>query len=71
VDGIPYELLQLLLQHPFCIRLFTKVLNTALQHSKFPATWQQSIVILLPKKGDRSQLKNWRPNSLIQWVKKL
>ncbi|KAG0816384.1 hypothetical protein G6F18_013004 [Rhizopus arrhizus] len=43
VDGIPYELLQLLLQHPFCIRLFTKVLNTALQHSKFPATWQQSI----------------------------
>ncbi|KAG1329147.1 hypothetical protein G6F62_007804 [Rhizopus arrhizus] len=65
VDGIPYELLQLLLQHPFCIRLFTKVLNTALQHSKFPATWQQSIVILLPKKGDRSQLKNWRPISLI------
>ncbi|EIE75892.1 hypothetical protein RO3G_00596 [Rhizopus delemar RA 99-880] len=65
VDGIPYELLQLLLKHPFCIRLFTKVLNNALQHSKFPATWQQSIVTLLPKKGDRSQLKNWRPISLI------
>ncbi|KAG1546735.1 hypothetical protein G6F49_010411 [Rhizopus delemar] len=65
VDGIPYELLQLLLQHPSYIRLFTKVLNTTLKHSKFPATWQQSIVILLPKKGDRSQLKNWRPISLI------
>jgi hypothetical protein len=57
VDGIPYELLQLLLQHPFCIRLFTKVLNTALQHSKFPATWQQSIVILLPKKRRSKSIK--------------
>ncbi|KAG1138852.1 hypothetical protein G6F37_010178 [Rhizopus arrhizus] len=33
VDGIPYELLQILLQHPFYIRLFTKVLNNALQHT--------------------------------------
>jgi hypothetical protein len=57
VDGIPYELLQLLLQRPFCIGLFTKVLNTALQHSKFPATWQQSIVILLPKKRRSKSIK--------------
>jgi hypothetical protein len=35
VDGISYELLQLLLQHPFCIRLFTKVLNTTLHFSFF------------------------------------
>ncbi|KAG1358340.1 hypothetical protein G6F62_000791 [Rhizopus arrhizus] len=38
VDGIPYELLQLLLQHPFYIRLFTKVLNNAPQHTDNGAT---------------------------------
>lgn len=65
VDGIPYEILQLMLKHPFCRQLFIDVLNSALSESKFPATWQRSIVILLPKKGDRSQLKNWRPISLI------
>ncbi|KAG1411345.1 hypothetical protein G6F58_008601 [Rhizopus delemar] len=31
----------------------------------FPATWQRSVVVLLPKSGDRTQLKNWRPISLI------
>ncbi|KAG0755460.1 hypothetical protein G6F24_011820 [Rhizopus arrhizus] len=65
VDGIPYEILQLLLQHLFCRDLFAKVLNLALRESKFPATWQQSVVVLLPKKGERSQLQNWRPISLI------
>ncbi|EIE82780.1 hypothetical protein RO3G_07485 [Rhizopus delemar RA 99-880] len=64
-DGIPYEILQILLQRPFCRNLFANVLNIALRESNFPNTWQQSVVILLPKKGERSQLKNWRPISLI------
>jgi hypothetical protein len=55
----------LLLQHPFCRDLFAKVLNLTLRESKFPATWQQTVVVLLSKKGERSQLKNWRPISLI------
>jgi hypothetical protein len=65
VDGIPYEIFQLLFQHLFCRDLFAKVLNLALRESKFPTTWQQSVVVLLPKKGERNQLQNWRPISLI------
>ncbi|KAG0979123.1 hypothetical protein G6F28_011964 [Rhizopus arrhizus] len=65
VDGIPYEILQLLLQHLFCRDLFAKILNLALKESKFPATWQQSVVVFLTKKGERIQLQNWRPVSLI------
>ncbi|KAG1167868.1 hypothetical protein G6F36_012411 [Rhizopus arrhizus] len=65
VDGIPYEILQILLQHPFFRNLFAKILNIALKESNFPSTWQQTVVVLLPKKGERSQLKNWRPISLI------
>ncbi|KAG0849065.1 hypothetical protein G6F17_011095 [Rhizopus arrhizus] len=45
--------------------LFCDMLNTALTEHFFPATWQRSVVTLLPKKGDRRHLKNWRPISLI------
>lgn len=65
VDGLPYELLHVLFKHPFCRQLFTRVINNALSNSQFPPSWQRSVVILLPKKGDRTLLKNWRPISLI------
>ncbi|EIE89198.1 hypothetical protein G6F46_013366 [Rhizopus delemar] len=65
VDGIPYVILRLLFDHPFICRFFLRVLNTALREGKYPPTWQRSVIILLPKKGDRIQLKNWRPISLI------
>ncbi|KAG1136397.1 hypothetical protein G6F37_012055 [Rhizopus arrhizus] len=65
VDGIPYVILRLLFKHPFCRQRFMKVLHTALVDQQYPNTWQRSIVVLLPKKDDRSDLKNWRPISLI------
>ncbi|KAG1136220.1 hypothetical protein G6F37_012136 [Rhizopus arrhizus] len=65
VDGLPYEIFRLLLQHPFCRQLYLDVLQSALLDRKYPDTWQRSVVILLPKKGDRTSLKNWRPISLI------
>jgi hypothetical protein len=65
IDGLPYEILRLLFQQPFCRSLFCDVLNAALTEHFFPATWQRSVVTLLPKKGDRRHLKNWRPISLI------
>ena len=65
VDGVPYELLGHLCEtSTFVRRLFLKVLNTALTDHRFPATWQRSSMILLPKKGDRTLLNNWRPISL-------
>ncbi|KAG0755182.1 hypothetical protein G6F24_012005 [Rhizopus arrhizus] len=65
VDGIPYVILRLLFDHPFIRQLFLHVLNTALREDKYPPTWQRSVIILLPKKGVRSQLKSWIPISLI------
>lgn len=65
IDGLPYELLRFIFKHSFVKRLFTKVINDALEHQLFPATLQRAIVIFLPKKGYRSQLRNWRPISLI------
>ncbi|KAG0751479.1 hypothetical protein G6F16_013063 [Rhizopus arrhizus] len=61
VDGIPYCILQLLFFQPFCRQLFMDVLHSALIEHRYPASWQRSVVVLLPKKGDRSNLKNWRP----------
>ncbi|KAG0739956.1 hypothetical protein G6F23_008599 [Rhizopus arrhizus] len=43
----------------------TKIYNTALAAGSFPSSWQDLRVRLLPKKGDLSTLKNWRPISLI------
>jgi hypothetical protein len=64
-DGIPYEILTVLLQHPATGKLALQVYNEALALGRFPASWLETCMILLPKKGDLSQLSNWRPISLI------
>ncbi|KAG1445074.1 hypothetical protein G6F55_012092 [Rhizopus delemar] len=65
VDGLPYELLNLLFRHPACREIVLAVYNNALTVGIFPPSWQETCVSLLPKKGDLSDLKNWRPISLI------
>ncbi|KAG1612140.1 hypothetical protein G6F45_013003 [Rhizopus arrhizus] len=65
VDGLPYELLNLLFRHPACREIALAVYNNALTVGIFPPSWQETCVSLLPKKGDLSDLKNWRPISLI------
>lgn len=65
VDGLPYELLSLILAHPDFQPIAISVYNSALLHGVMPPSWQQTCTSLLPKKGDLSRLKNWRPISLI------
>ncbi|GAN00852.1 conserved hypothetical protein [Mucor ambiguus] len=65
MDSLPYEVLALLFQHPASLKLALQVFDKALSTGAFPATWQETCLILLPKKGDLSQLKNWRPISVI------
>jgi hypothetical protein len=64
-DGLPYEMLTLLLDHHETALLAVKVYNAALSEGIFPASWLTTCMCLLPKKGDLSLLKNWRPISLI------
>ncbi|CEP12835.1 hypothetical protein, partial, partial [Parasitella parasitica] len=58
MDGLPYEMLSLLFSHPETLKLALRVYNEALSSGIFPHSWQETCLILLPKKGDLSQLKN-------------
>ncbi|OAD65289.1 hypothetical protein PHYBLDRAFT_92117, partial [Phycomyces blakesleeanus NRRL 1555(-)] len=64
-DGIPYEILQLLIDHPMYTNLTYVIYNNTLHLGIFPTSWQLTCVILLPKKRDLPSLKNWRPIALI------
>lgn len=55
----------MLLSHRSTVKLAVSVYNDALTASVFPPSWQTTCLTLLPKKGDLSDLKNWRPISLI------
>ncbi|KAG0862131.1 hypothetical protein G6F16_012763 [Rhizopus arrhizus] len=64
-DGIPYQILLLVFEHHHASRIATQVYNDALSRSIFPPSWQETCMTFLPKKGDLTSLKNWRPISLI------
>ncbi|KAG0928469.1 hypothetical protein G6F30_012350 [Rhizopus arrhizus] len=64
-DGLPYEILCVALENERSAALATKVYSDALQNALYPSSWQETCMSLLPKKGDLTSLKNWRPISLI------
>lgn len=64
-DGLPFELYRHIVTIPWIRQLLLDVLNDALLHATFPQSWQETVMILLYKKGDASRLANWRPLSLI------
>ncbi len=63
-DGLPYEILYLVLKFPPYRGLITVVYNEALQKGKFPNSWNKSVMCLLYKKGDAAEIKNYRPLSI-------
>ncbi|KAG1543519.1 hypothetical protein G6F49_011326 [Rhizopus delemar] len=65
MDGLPYEILHLIIGHPSCKSLVLEVYNDAINKALFPKSWQQTCLVLLPKTGDLTSLSNWRPISLI------
>ncbi|CEP09530.1 hypothetical protein, partial, partial [Parasitella parasitica] len=65
VDGIPYAIYNIMLQHPDTAKLAVTVFNDALLLGIFPASWLKTVMCLLPKKGDLTDLRNWRPLSMI------
>ena len=71
LDGLPFEVYKFLVpRFPAFSALLLSVLNNAF-HGEFPATWKQTRMVLLFKKGDPLCLKNWRPLSLINTDAKL
>ncbi|KAG1438174.1 hypothetical protein G6F55_013987 [Rhizopus delemar] len=44
MDGLPYELLSLLIQHPKCRSIALAVFNNALKYGVFPPSWLETCV---------------------------
>lgn len=63
-DGIPYQLLRLILKFPPLQSLIVKVYNDALNHGIFPASWNVSLMTIIYKKNDPNDMANYRPISL-------
>ena len=64
-DGLGCQYLHILFTIPSLQKLILEVYNNALTKEETPSSWKDIRVRLLPKKGDLSDLKNWRPISLI------
>lgn len=44
---------------------FTEVFTTSLEDGRLPSSVRKSVLTLLPKSGDRLDIKNWRPINLL------
>ena len=46
------------------IQILTDLFNTCLHHQQVPKAWKNALVVLIHKKGNTSDIKNYRPISL-------
>ena len=47
------------------IQILTDLFNTCLHHQQVPKAWKNALVGLIHKKGNTSDIKNYRPISLL------
>lgn len=65
LDGLPYEILHQIISHPRCQHIALQVYIEAITLTRFPQSWQQACIALIPRKGELADLANWPPISLI------
>lgn len=68
-DGISIEVLRA--GGPPVLQVLVKLFNEVLVGSKSPLVWKNAVVTILDKKGDNTNLSNYRPISLLSQVYKL
>ena len=47
------------------VQMFTNMFNRCLREGKLPNSWKDALVIIIHKKGDTADIKNYRPISLL------
>lgn len=68
-DLVTNELLKMTL--PVIAQKFTEIFNEIIETEKIPEDWTKSTIILLHKKGDKGDIANYRPISLMSNVYKV
>ena len=47
------------------IQVLTDLFNTFLRHRQVPKAWKNALIVLIHKEGNTSDIKNYRPTSLL------
>lgn len=68
-DGIATEAIKA--GGPTLIDTLERIYNLCLRNQDIPTRWNNSIMILLHKKGDETNLENYRPISLLNHLYKI
>lgn len=69
IDNISIRLLRLAI--PFIIIPLTDIINRAIQEATFPKQWKTAIITSLHKGGDKNNLNNYRPISVLPILSKI
>ncbi|KAK3918528.1 Retrovirus-related Pol polyprotein from type-2 retrotransposable element R2DM, partial [Frankliniella fusca] len=68
LDGVPYASLK---RKDAGCHILSEVFRLCMQYKRIPASWKKAKTILIYKKGDASDLSNWRPIALSSCLYKL
>ena len=63
VDGITNDILKL--GGPIVLTYLTNIFNNILKTKQIPDSWHEAKIVILSKKGDPKDIKNYRPISLL------
>jgi hypothetical protein len=69
-DGLPFEFYDTF-QKTILIDIITHQCNQTLQHLSIPESWNSTNTVLIHKKNNRNDLRNWRPIALINTDNKI
>ena len=53
------------------VTILTNLFNRCLSEGRVPSSWKNAAVVLLHKKGDMADIKNYRPISLLPIIHKV